>query len=449
MNSPGEGRLVRQFPVEPFGSFLFWLSDINGDGQVELLLLQSAGQLRAALGRYNHPRLGVAASDKALHCLTAVRLDGTVLWQDGTPYDRPDLPFTSHGGSRMVCADDIDGDGAAEILVLRGDELQLLDGRNGRVRNTVRLPSDNFSQVSTAQFGPRERGRQIIVRVNDGAYPPWQYANPTIVYNADLSVYREPFAVRGAGHNVIACDTNGDGFDELFIGYSLLDHELQPLWSLDFGPDFDYERDHADEIALADINGDGVPEVRYAGSEDFVVADQKGNVLWATPAGHSQTSVQGPWGPAGGARIIMNEKDRGLHGIDTQGHMLWTRTDINGYARHSVRWSRGPGQTHWAIFEARRQPVREGLPYQSDPAWSRDLWPRFIDGEGHLHDVFPWDESFAIPAGMIRASRGYDAGLGYPTAGADINGDGLDEVLIVSRRQVWVFASPEAETGRF
>jgi outer membrane protein assembly factor BamB len=436
-------RLIHRFPVEPYGGLPVGLADLDGDGRDELLILQSAGQLRAAF--YTNPRLGIEAADRTLHGLTAVRLDGTVVWQNGAPYSRPGVPFTTHGGSGMVKADDLDGDGIPEVLVIHGDELQILDGPTGRVRRSVRLPGDNFSRIATAQLGPPGRGRQIIVRVNDRSHPPWEYANPTMVFNADLSVYREPFAVRGAGHNVVARDINGDGRDELFLGYSLLDHELRPLWSLDFGPGFDYEKDHADEIALADLNGDGVPEVRYAGSEDFVVASLEGRVLWTARAGHSQNSVQGPWGPDGEERVILNEKNRGLHGLDARGNLLWSRPDLNGYARHNVRWSQGPGQRCWAVFEAHRRPVLDALPYTSDPAWSRELWPHFIGGNGELHDIFPWDERYAIPAGVIRAARGYDAGLGYPTLAADLNGDGLDEILVVSRQQVWLFASPEAE----
>lgn len=440
--TPKMAHLRQSFSTEAFGGHIFKLADIDGDGQKELLILQSAGQLRCAF--YTSPRLGVDACDKSLHCLTAVRLDGTVLWQDGTPYDRPGTPFTSHGGSRMLLVDDVDGDGCAEILIVRDDRLAVLDGATGREKAEVKLPGDNFSCIFTAQFGPPERGKQILVKVNDRAHPPWEYANPTVIYNADLSVYHEPFAVRGCGHNVVAHDFNGDGRDELLIGYSLLDHELNEVWAIDFGPDFDYVDDHADQIAVSDVNGDGELEIRYAGSEDFVIADLQGNVLSTTHAGHSQNSVQGPWGPGGEERIIMNEKNQAINGLKTTGEVLWTRTDINGYAKHDVRWTRGEGQTRWALFEPHFKPT-QNLPFESDPKKSKELWPRFIDGEGNLHEVLPWDDAYEIPRGTIRASRCYDAGQVYPSIVSDLDGDGLDEVLIFSRQRVWIFVSPEAE----
>ena len=44
---------------------------------------------------------------------------------------------------------------------------------------------------------------------------------------------------------------------------------------------------------------------------------------------------------------------------------------------------------------------------------------------------------------MIRAERSYDCGVKYGVLGCDIDGDGLDEVIVVDRRRVWVFHSPE------
>jgi hypothetical protein len=67
-----------------------------------------------------------------------------------------------------------------------------------------------------------------------------------------------------------------------------------------------------------------------------------------------------------------------------------------------------------------------------------------MDGDGQLYDVFPWNESYALPQGTIRCHRCYDAGFVYPSIVSDLDGDGLDEVLIISRQWVWIFESPEA-----
>lgn len=438
MSRPATAQLTSCFSVEPFGGDITLLADINGDGRQELLILQSAGNLGQECFRQ---RDDVDDVDRALFCLTAVTLEGNVLWQIGTPYDR-EMPFTGHGGGWMLGAADVDADGAAEVLMIRHGRLCILNGATGEERQSIELPADNFKSATTAQLGPPEAGRQIICRVKGQAEKPWRHGNPTVIYNPDLSVYKEPFEVRGAGHNVVAMDVNGDGRDELFIGYSMLDHQANELWRLDMGPDFDYEKDHADQIAVSDLNGDGNLVVRYAGSEDFFVADLRGNLLWRTHAGHSQTSVEGAWGPNGEKRIIMSEKNRGLWGLDTAGNILWNRTDLNGYARANVRWRReGPG-AEWALFRPQLKQITP-TPYQSDPAWSETLWPRFLDGDGTPFEVFPWEEDYRQPQAHIRARRSYDCGVLYNVLMADLDDDGLDEILIHDRRRVWLFHSPE------
>ena len=62
-------------------------------------------------------------------CLTAVTLDGKVLWQIGRPDPRNglltnDTPFQIH---------DIDGDGKNEVVLVRDFQLQVLDGATGKM----------------------------------------------------------------------------------------------------------------------------------------------------------------------------------------------------------------------------------------------------------------------------------------------------------------------------
>ena len=66
----------------------------------------------------------------AISCLTAVNLDGKVLWQTGRPDPRNglltnDTPFQIH---------DIDGDGQNEVVLVRDFKLQILDGTTGKVK---------------------------------------------------------------------------------------------------------------------------------------------------------------------------------------------------------------------------------------------------------------------------------------------------------------------------
>src|SRR3954451_20151301 len=96
--APAPAVLTHHFSVAAFGGDIVQLADINGDGVCELLMLQSAGQFRSVVDSAG--AADVDDMDRALSCLTALTLEGTVLWQVGTPYAR-DFPFTHHGGKEM------------------------------------------------------------------------------------------------------------------------------------------------------------------------------------------------------------------------------------------------------------------------------------------------------------------------------------------------------------
>ena len=71
-----------------------------------------------------------------ISCLTAVTLDGKVLWQLGRPDPRNglltcDTPFQIH---------DLDGDGHADVVLAKDFKLQVLDGRTGKVKRSTELP---------------------------------------------------------------------------------------------------------------------------------------------------------------------------------------------------------------------------------------------------------------------------------------------------------------------
>ena len=93
-------------------------------------------------------------------------------------------------------------------------------------------------------------------------------------------------------------------------------------------------------------------------------------------------------------------------------------------------------------FRPQLKPIRP-TPYQSDPAWSKTLWPKFLGSDGSPIDVFPWKDEYAQPKRLIRAERSYDCGVKYYPLVQDLDGDGLDEVLVYDRDRVWLFRSPQ------
>ncbi len=97
--------------------------DLDGDGMPDMLIAQ------------NIRRVQDDAFD-AISCLTAVNLDGKVLWQIGRPDPRNglltnDTPFQIH---------DVDGDGQNEVVLARDFKLQILDGKTGKVKRWAWMP---------------------------------------------------------------------------------------------------------------------------------------------------------------------------------------------------------------------------------------------------------------------------------------------------------------------
>ena len=72
-----------------------------------------------------------------VNCLTAIDLDGNILWQRGEPSKKTkvigkvsaDLPLQVY---------DIDGDGIDEVITAFNFEIQILDGRTGEIKKMSR-----------------------------------------------------------------------------------------------------------------------------------------------------------------------------------------------------------------------------------------------------------------------------------------------------------------------
>ena len=88
------------------------------------------------------------------------------------------------------------------------------------------------------------------------------------------------------GHYPFAKDLDGDGRDELFVGYSLFDADGTKRWSLD-----SKIKDHADGIAVVDLHPESPTEPKVlcaASDEGLLIADLKGNILKHDHIGHVQ-----------------------------------------------------------------------------------------------------------------------------------------------------------------
>lgn len=393
---------------------------------MRLISLQSAGMLDSSL--YQTKRSGkqnwVDPKDQDHLCISALDLEGKVVWRQGEPWEL-ERPWRTHGGGKQACFHDIDGDGHTEMVYLYKDRLRVLDAETGEQKEEVVLDADNFAIVVPVNVEGHLHRRAFLLKVQDMAYDPYAYANPTVVYGSDLKVLWIPQSYVGAGHHPFPIDSDGDGKEEVLIGYTLVDHDGTVVWALDI-PD---PLEHCDNRDVADWNEDGVLEIAHAGSRDAIVCTIDGKVS----ARVGGTHVQGVRfakldSTLPGLQLICAEKWGGFTAYDLDGQALWTQKD-GGVS--PVRW---------------REDDEEDLLIYRHP----DRAPILVDGTLEPKIGFERSEwlvnATKLPKGDPYAAADYGKSLGFSRI--DVDGDGVVETLFHNRYKLWVFGGPGTEIER-
>lgn len=371
--------------------------DLDGDGQVDMLIAQ------------NIPRVRGDAFD-AISCLTAVNLDGKMLWQKGRPDPRNglltnDTPFQIH---------DIDGDGKNEVVLVRDFKLQILEGRTGEPRKTVAMPA---METDLAEIPYELNSGDSIAFVNLSG---GKTASEIILkdrykyfYVFDKNLKLQWRGSGQTGHFPYALDINGDGREEFVVGYALWSPDGKQLWSHDAKL-----KDHADGIVMGNFSGDpkAAPRVYACGSDEgFLLWDIQGNLLKHTHIGHAQSPSVAKY-----------------------------RMDVPGLQLLTINFWRNPGIV--SLFDAdgnllgQSEPVHHGSPmlpvnWRGDGQEFSMLSANINEGgmiDGHFRRVvmFPDD--------------------GHPDLAYNVmnlTGDERDEIVVWDTRQVWIYTQDRPFTG--
>lgn len=372
--------------------------DLDGDGVPDMLIAQ------------NIPRVQGDGFDQ-ISCLTAVNLEGKILWQSGKPDPRNglltnDTPFQIH---------DIDGDGKNEVVVVRDFQLQILEGRTGKVRKSVWMPPmiqtgnshpyerENGDSIAFVNFSGNQGRHEILVKNRYTRF--WIYNNQLeLIWKGDGQTGHYPYPV----------DLDGRGYDSLAIGYTLWDRNGVRLWSHDAEL-----HDHADGIMAGNLSGDAGAEPRiYASASDegLVIFDKRGAILKHVRVGHNQSPAVAKFRPdlPGLQYISINFwKNPGIVTLfDADGNILAQEEPIHtGSPMLPVNW-RGDGQ-EFCLLSGN---VREG---------------GMIDGHLRRVVLFPNDGHPDLAAAVL-----------------DLTGDPRDEIVLWDQNQVWIYTQDAPFVGQ-
>jgi rhamnogalacturonan endolyase len=392
-------KLWKKFDTPGFGAGRnVRFGDLDGDGVPDMLIAQ------------NIPRVQGDGFDQ-ISCLTAVTLDGKVLWQSGRPDARNglltnDTPFQIH---------DIDGDGRNEVVLTRDFQLEVLDGRTGEVRQRVWMPKvpptdksqpyelENGDSIGFVNFSGNKDRHEIFLKDRYGHF--W-------IYNNKLEVLWQ--GEGQTGHFPYPVDLDGKGYDSLVIGYALWDRNGVRKWSHDADL-----MDHADGIMAGNLSGDpqAEPRVYASGSDEgLVIFDLRGTILKHVRVGHNQSPAVARFRPdlPGLQYMTVNFwKNPGIVTLfDRDGNILAQDEPIHsGAPMLPVNW-RGDGQ-EFCLLSGN---VKEG---------------GMIDGRLRRVVMFPEDGHPDLAAAVL-----------------DVTGDQRDEIVLWDQTRVWIYTQDRPFEGQ-
>ena len=394
--------LWKKFKTEGFGvGRNLRFGDLDGDGQMDIVF-----------GQVLHH--GPKDANSEVSCLTAVTLEGKVLWQVGEPDPwkdnlSNDVAFQIH---------DLDGDGLNEVIYCTGMELIVADGKTGKTKHKISTPATPANTPAPRNRFPRILGDSIYFcdfrgQGRAGDLVLKDRYNSLWVFNDKLELLWQ--AQCNTGHYPFAYDIDGDGKDELMMGYTLFSHTGEKMWSLD-----DTLKDHDDGVAVVKLLADpkAEPRVLMASSDEgMVFCDIRGKILQHHRFGHTQNPVVADFRPDLPGLEIITINFWGNQGIvhcyDAEGRLYHDFEPCqHGSMCLPVNWTGSPPE-YWVLSAN----VEDG---------------GFFDGWGRRVLRFPAD--------------------GHPEmcyAVLDVTGDCRDEILVWDPYELWIYTqSDNPKPGR-
>ncbi|HYE98893.1 MAG TPA: hypothetical protein VEJ18_08280, partial [Planctomycetota bacterium] len=203
------------------------------------------------------------------------------------------------------------------------------------------------------------------------------------------------------GHFPYPFDADGDGREEVFIGYARWSPEGKRLYTRD-----QELRDHADGLAVGNFSGDpkAPPRAYAAGSDEgLVVLDMDGKTVRHQRVGHTQNLT-----------------------------VAKLRPDLDGLQIATINFWKNPGVT--TVFDADGNILLQGEPHHHGSM----ILPVNWKGDG---------QELLLLSGNVREGGMLDGHPDLACAVLDATGDARDEVILWDQERVWIYTQDRPYEG--
>jgi hypothetical protein len=247
-----------------YGGHWVVTGDLDCDGAIEIVSAKNHNE-----GDIHY------TSSVAVHAL-----DGRLLWTWGNPAD----------GRREFHHDvacqiyDWDGDTHPEVVVAAKGAIVELDGRTGAELRRIPIAVDATDCIVFCNVSGNPRAADIIVKDRYDTIYVYNYGGEL------LWTVRRPGGYRTC-HQPRPYDIDGDGKDEIFAGYSMLNHDGTVRWTISSGT-VDLSKGHNDGARCA-VKGASPDGWRFiltcCGANCMAYIDGNGKTIWEQTGFHYES----------------------------------------------------------------------------------------------------------------------------------------------------------------
>lgn len=299
-----------------------WIAtgDLDGDGELEIVC-----------ARFNK-----SGNERYTSSAIAHKLDGSVLWRWGNPGE----------GQRQLSHDvacqmyDWDNQGRPDVIVAAENKLVHIDGASGKVKRELSIPKNSSDCVAFANLTGGEYARDVIVKSRYEEIWALDHEGK-VLWHAKM-----PHGCKTA-HQARPMDIDGDGRDEVAVGYAMFNADGTLRWALDkakynLAGRTNGHLDCARVLRHAESPEDVRIVLTCCGDNRIFLTDGHGKVVWTQEGVHFQSVDVGHFIPGvPGKQIIVDiqSEPRGTVRVyDEQGKWLGQFTMDRNRHHNLVDW---------------------------------------------------------------------------------------------------------------